>query len=250
MNQLRAADLLRRAADALQSESASASDRSGEKERPENARSVAQTVRGLFSPYSRPMLRKTEIGKYRATVKHKGQPNENATCSNCLEKGHYAKECTKEKVCRECKLPGHIKPECPKLWVDQDQYGDADDEDCKTEDDMCSTDSSSAGNDQEDDDAYTSTTADAPDNKEIFVEASESKSRSRKRKESKTAKNKEGKKDTQTMLDKFMKNTPSRKSSQLSADLRSPPEDIGQTAKKKCEKRKTNLFTFYSIYSI
>ena len=60
MNQLRAADLPRRAADALQSESASTSDRRGDNDRPENGRSVVQTVRGLFSPYSslsRPMFR-------------------------------------------------------------------------------------------------------------------------------------------------------------------------------------------------
>ncbi|KAK3100511.1 hypothetical protein FSP39_021070 [Pinctada imbricata] len=53
-----------------------------------------------------------EIGRYRAVVYYKGQPNDNVKCTKCLDKGHSAKECTNDIVCHHCYRSGHKATDC------------------------------------------------------------------------------------------------------------------------------------------
>lgn len=195
------------------------------------------TVRKLSSPLPSII---TIGGKYRAVIRHRGQPNENAKCGNCLQSGHLSRDCPNEKVCRECKNPGHIKSQCPILWQQDSGSDDSSDS------------SSSSSDDDSHDETLSQPTAEIrkePIQKAHTPEESDShpqrqqQARRRKQKKGKSGKKKsDGQNDaatatardtSQRLLDSYLKDTPSRKSSQLSADIRSPLEDINNSPKKK-----------------
>lgn len=93
-------------------------------------------------------------GKYRAIICNKGQPNQNARCSNCLQTGHLCKDFTRDKVCRHCKTEGHIRANCPALWENTneqtEQYDGDDDEHDDDNDDNYKDD----GEETDDDDDH------------------------------------------------------------------------------------------------
>ena len=52
-----------------------------------------------------------------------GQPNPNATCSNCLEKGHHKSQCDKPIKCKSCFEFGHSRDVCIADISQQDASG-------------------------------------------------------------------------------------------------------------------------------
>ncbi|KAK3085708.1 hypothetical protein FSP39_007598 [Pinctada imbricata] len=69
-----------------------------------------------------PLPSSIEIGRYRALVHHKGQPNTKAKCSKCLQTGHLSKDCVNELVCRGCGETGHKESECPVPFTDDEAH--------------------------------------------------------------------------------------------------------------------------------
>ncbi|XP_069105740.1 zinc finger CCHC domain-containing protein 10-like [Argopecten irradians] len=193
-------------------------------------------------------------GKYRAMIRHRGQPNENAHCSNCLQAGHVARDCINDKVCRHCKSPGHIQSNCPSLLKDDNSADESSDDESDSEDDDEQIDDGNETKSESQTETHkppiaTDTTnvpstdiTPVPSSGSTNVpssaaESTDSKDEPRKRKKSKKSKGKkqESKQpQNQTIIDSFLKETPSRKSSQLPSDVRSPLDELNNTPKKKC----------------
>ena len=71
-----------------------------------------------------PLPRVMSIGKYRAVVLYRGQPDDRKECTKCLKKGHSSIECENDIVCRKCFEPGHISSNCPHS-LDSDDSGES-----------------------------------------------------------------------------------------------------------------------------
>lgn len=66
-------------------------------------------------PLAEDIPRSIKIGKYRATVLYRGQPNNNGRpkqCSKCLQEGHLNRDCHNDWVCKQCGGSGHKQSEC------------------------------------------------------------------------------------------------------------------------------------------
>ena len=74
----------------------------------------------MCDPVDTPLPRTLLMGKYRATVIHKDQINNNtnSVCNKCLEKGHKFKECPNDWRCKKCQGTGHKQSECPEVFTD------------------------------------------------------------------------------------------------------------------------------------
>ena len=56
----------------------------------------------MVTDLTTPLPRTMSIGKYRAVVLYRGQPDDRKECSKCLQRGHGSNECENEVVCRNC----------------------------------------------------------------------------------------------------------------------------------------------------
>jgi hypothetical protein len=59
--------------------------------------------------------RSVRIGKYFATIIHRGQIDprkQTLKCNKCLQQGHKQYECPNQWTCRQCNKPGHRESEC------------------------------------------------------------------------------------------------------------------------------------------
>ena len=77
------------------------------------------------------------IGKYRATIIYKGQPNPNfqPKCSKCFQIGHRANECQNEWKCKSCGQSGHKQNECTNgVFSEEDQDNESHHDDSFDED--------------------------------------------------------------------------------------------------------------------
>ena len=86
------------------------------------------TVTNMEAHLPRTMI----IGKYRAVVVYRGQPDDRKECTKCLQKGHNSTECQNEVVCRQCQQTGHISSECPLPLQNEDEEQESDAEDDET----------------------------------------------------------------------------------------------------------------------
>ncbi|XP_069103135.1 zinc finger CCHC domain-containing protein 10-like [Argopecten irradians] len=184
--------------------------------------------------------------------KYRGQPNENAHCSNCLQAGHVARDCINDKVYRHCKSPGHIQSNCPSLLKDDNSADESSDDESDSEDDDEQIDDGNETKSESQTETHKpptdTTTVPSTDITPVSssgstnvpssaAESTDSKDEPRKRKKSKKSKGKKPESEqpqNQTIIDSFLKETPSRKSSQLPSDVRSPLDELKNTPKKKC----------------
>ena len=60
----------------------------------------------IISFIDTPLPTSMEVGRYRAAVYHKGQPNDRLKCGKCLQTGHNTKDCTNDVICKSCKNSG------------------------------------------------------------------------------------------------------------------------------------------------
>ena len=81
------------------------------------------TRRVFVKPLEQPLPRFINIADFKARVWHVGQPNPNATCSNCLEKGHHKSQCDKPIKCKSCFEFGHSRDVCTADLSQQDASG-------------------------------------------------------------------------------------------------------------------------------
>lgn len=123
----------------------------------------------ICEPASEPLPRTLMIGKYKATIIHRGQlPNrQNVTCNKCLEKGHYGQDCKKGWKCRSCGGFGHKQDACPKDKFSDESYGTGNDS--NSEDDDNDKDSHT----DEDDDKQDETINQSADNRQSASEQAE-----------------------------------------------------------------------------
>lgn len=98
----------------------------------------------ISSPLETPLPRNILIGKYRATIIHRGQilPNQELKCNKCLQMGHKQSACMNDWCCTTCGKDGHKRNECTSsLSSDSDQSDSSDDESCSVDNGDAQTDS-------------------------------------------------------------------------------------------------------------
>ena len=216
----------------------------------------------LVGPLSDPLPTSLDIGRYRATIYHRGQKDQ-LKCNRCLQTGHSGKECENEIVCKYCLTPGHIMSECPGIVQHETDPEQAESEHAESEldgEDGDESEGSIASGDMEVPDktgqsVHDSTESDAmipaksapvsvsattkvsdlpaPVTNQASTKANASnKSPIKGTKQKKQNKNK----NAPSTLDKYLSTTPSRKSSNLAPETRSPPtpsEEKGERPNKK-----------------
>ncbi|KAK3106904.1 hypothetical protein FSP39_002519 [Pinctada imbricata] len=208
-----------------------------------------------------------EIGRYRAIIRHKGQPNENQKCTKCLQEGHVSSDCTNNQVCRSRNEEGHIAANCPKPLMEDTSESDIDfgtsdesdtdesGQDTTTEEapatvtSVAADDAPSVNNNSESDQSSKST--EIRKTKAVPVPVTPSSLPRHKNKQHKNKKEKKDKTKSEQSgpMEKFLKacsstkpsamskinDTPSRKSFSIPPDIRSPlspAEERNKTAKK------------------
>ena len=182
-------------------------------------------VKDLQSPLPSTM----EIGRYKAVIRHKGQVNENLKCSKCLQTGHVTRDCVNDIVCRSCKGIGHISSECPQSLHDESTLETTEE-----------AESDQEVSDQNDDDSL----CDAPTNKISHIPLRKTKSKKSSTKPSGANIEKSSVNQNKTgTIDKFLtaaKGTPSRKSSNIPQDIRTPPSPTVEIAERGRTSKKPN----------
>ncbi|KAK3107084.1 hypothetical protein FSP39_006802 [Pinctada imbricata] len=221
----------------------------------------------IVANLAEPLPVSMEIGRYRAIIRHKGQPNENQKCTKCLQEGHVSRDCTNNQVCRSCNEEGHIAANCPKPLMEDTSESDIDfgtsdesdtdesGQDTTTEEapatvtSVAADDAPSVNNNSESDQSSKST--EIRKTKAVPVPVTPSSLPRHKNKQHKNKKEKKDKTKSEQSgpMEKFLKacsstkpsamskfnDTPSRKSSSIPPDIRSPlspAEERNKTAKK------------------
>ncbi|KAK3085106.1 hypothetical protein FSP39_024467 [Pinctada imbricata] len=196
-----------------------------------------------------------EIGRYRAQINYKGQPNDKLKCSKCMEIGHTAKECTNDIVCRNCYMSGHKAADCQEPLSQGEDETDDFGEDVSDDIDTCEESAHESENDL---DAETQNTANQPQTSDTAKQTSnqtgdpagEKNQKSDETRQKKTTNRKQAKKVKTTTencgtIDKYVVsiNTPARKSTDIPTEERSPvtpTNELQANAKKKPRAATTN----------
>ena len=203
----------------------------------------------IVGPIESPLPSSLSIGRYNASIRHQGQINENIKCNRCLETGHSSKDCENDVVCKACHTPGHIMSECPNVELEneeseeaesQSDTGDSEDEATQGDIEQSVTDSvtDSAADSGTPDAAVAPSEANA-DNTSNIKSASTSKSPKAIKQNKKSGKN-EKKHQKQGPITKFLNTTPSRKSTNLTPDTRSPLSPLEERGERPNKRPKDN----------
>ena len=86
----------------------------------------------ICDEFTTPLPRTDKIGKYLATIIHKGQPfaqKKPIKCNKCLEEGHKIADCPNEWKCRQCFQFGHKENECDNEFSEKEESDHDQDED-------------------------------------------------------------------------------------------------------------------------
>ncbi|KAK3106939.1 hypothetical protein FSP39_003383 [Pinctada imbricata] len=188
----------------------------------------------IIGEIDRPLPTTMTIGRYSAIVLHKGQPNDKLKCNKCLQKGHTTKECPNEVICRSCNKPGHIMAECPEV-LHEDSEENADD---------------SAEEEEENVTTPHEVSHKTPSSSSLNTKTVSKSSVNKHQKDAMKSRNKSTTGGTSGKIDNFVttqprqsqqKNTPtpSRKSTTLSHNFRSPPTPVNEMEARVRNSKKT-----------
>ena len=188
----------------------------------------------MVTDLTTPLPRTMSIGKYRAVVLYRGQPDDRKECSKCLQKGHSSNECEDEVVCRNCLCKGHISADCPRPL---DNYGseesasedEGEEADVEDENTAAMTAWSTTTDDQPTE-AVVNTEQPEPSNTMGQPQRVQEKTTKVNNHKQKTPKKSTSSKanSAQGSILKFLNDTPQRKSSNIPPDIRSPPTPTEQ----------------------